>query len=85
MAELYLDMTLKDYINLDHKGQRKKLWEDGVFVELRIIDGVKFALYAIDLFFVEVTMNTVSGSIMENTAFDDGSMLDKYSNISALI
>lgn len=78
-------MTLKDYTNLDHAGQRRMLWEYGTFIELRVIDGVKYALYAIDLFFVEVAMNTVSDCIMENTAFDDGSLLDKYSNISALI
>jgi len=85
MAELIIDMTLKDFINLDQAGQRKALWDNGVFVELRVKDGVKYALYAIDLFFVEVEMNTVSDSPMANTAFEDGSMLDKYSNLSALI
>ena len=78
-------MTLKDYLSLNRAGQRKALWDHGVFLELRITDGVKYALYAIDLFFVEVTMNNANDSVMDSTAFVDGRMLDKYSNLSAFI
>ena len=47
-----------------------------------IIEGnYRFALYAIDKFFVEVEFDKKENKIIRNIPFKTGRLLDKYSNL----
>jgi hypothetical protein len=74
-------MTLYDFNSLDFKEQLTIVYDVGVFIENHITENRRCNLYAIEMFFVELTYNTETNSVTEIKSFKAGYLLDKYSNI----
>ncbi|MCX2680646.1 hypothetical protein OOZ15_11895 [Galbibacter sp. EGI 63066] len=45
----------------------------------------RYALYAVNKFFVEVEYNTITNKIVNKVSFKTGDKLDRYSNLDSLI
>jgi hypothetical protein len=57
----------------------------GVYLDNYITDKLKYNLYAIDLFFVEVCYNSIDNKITNIQSFKSGHLLDRYSNIDSYL
>jgi hypothetical protein len=74
-------MTLYEFNLLPEQNQYDATFRQGTFIDYKIIGYSRFALYAIDMFFVEVEYNTLTNEIKNLNSFKTGYLLDKYSNL----
>lgn len=74
-------MTLYTFNSLANEDQYKTTFNMGTFIDYKIIDETKYALYAIDMFFVEVEYNGSLNKILDLKSFETGYLLDKYSSL----
>ena len=58
-------MTLSEFKLLPEQEQYRKLFNDGKFIIYRLAPNAKFALYALEKFFVEVEYKTDSNKIVK--------------------
>jgi hypothetical protein len=71
-------MKLYQYLMLEEQLQYQTIWEIGKYIETIEIDGVRFLLYAINDFFVEVQYRVRTNEIIGKNQFKQGEHLDKY-------
>ena len=78
-------MKLYEFNLLDINNQMETVNQQGVYLDNHITKNEKFNLYAINMFFVEVSYNSIKNSIVKIKSFKSGHLLDRYSNIEKLI
>ena len=71
-------MTLYEFRMLDEDAQWDAVWAYGKFVDLYLTPDIKYVLYTIDRFFVEVEWDIATDQIIGKGAFIEGDSLDKY-------
>lgn len=71
-------MTLEDYLSLPTEAQWDELWEHGQHLENNSCINVKFSLYALDKFFVEIELCVETEKILGLYPFRHGFRLNKY-------
>ena len=74
-----MKITLYEFKLLPHQEQYNIIFNEGIFLDHFINGNRRFALYAIDLFFVEVEYDSKKNKIKNSIAFKTGIILDKYS------
>ena len=72
-------MTLYEFNLLDINNRMEAVNQNGTFIDNHITKKERCNLYAIDMFFVEITYDSDSNSITEINSFKSGILLDKYS------
>jgi hypothetical protein len=77
-------MTLYEFNLLSLEDKQAIVWEEGIYLDNYVANGIKINCYAIDKFFVEVHYNAKHNTITNVTAFKTGNDLDKYSNLNAI-
>ena len=75
-------MTLYEFNILDINNQMEYVNQKGIYLDNFIIDKLRYNLYAIDMFFVEVCYNSIDNRISDIKSFKGGILLDRYSNIN---
>lgn len=74
-----MKIDLYDFLTLQDQEQYDLVFTEGVFIDYKIEGDQRFALYAIEMFFVEVEYDNLNNTIKNKLAFKTGSTLDKYS------
>ena len=74
-------MTLYEFNVLDLNNKMESVNQLGVYLDNYITETEKFNLYAIDMFFVEVTYTSIENKITDIKSFKSGHLLDRYSNL----
>jgi len=75
-------VTLYEFNILDINNQMEYVNQKGIYLDNFIIDKLRYNLYAIDMFFVEVCYNSIDNRISDIKSFKGGILLDRYSNIN---
>ena len=78
-------MTLYEFNILELNSKMEAVNQIGVYLDNYITDKLKYNLYAIDLFFVEVCYNSIDNKITNIQSFKSGHLLDRYSNIDSYL
>ena len=73
-------MTLYEFNCLSGHKKYDTTFQKGTFLDYRIEGNIRYALYAIDMFFVEVEYDNGKNKIQNLRSFKCGELLDKYSN-----
>ena len=73
-------MTLYEFKLLPEQEQYRILFKEGDFITYRLESSARFALYALDKFFVEVEYNPKNNKIVNKVSFIGGEKLNLYSN-----
>lgn len=71
-------MSLEEFSLLSDQDQFETVFQQGTFVENYGTSYLKFNLYSIDKFFVEIQYDPISNKIIGKKAFVDGELLNKY-------
>ena len=74
-----MKISLYEFLVLPDQEQYNIVFNTGEFVDFQIDGNKRFALYAIDMFFVEVEYNNKKNIIVDKKAFVTGVILTKYS------
>ena len=69
-------MTLYEFNGLDLNNKMESVNQLGVYLDNYIAETEKFNLYAIDMFFAEVTYSSIENRIREIKSFKSGHLLD---------
>lgn len=72
-------ISLYNFLKSSDTEQYDLIFQKGEFIDTRNEGGFKFAIYAIDMFFVEIQYDVNRNKIVNKTAFKTGAILDKYS------
>lgn len=72
-------ITLYEFKRLPEEEQYEIIFNKGTFLDFSLDGNKRYALYAVDLFFVEVQYNSRRNEIVEKRLFKAGELLDKYS------
>jgi len=75
-------MTLYEFNILDLNNRMEVINKKGVYLDNYITNYLKFNVYAVDMFFVEVEYNKQLNKITNIRSFIGGYLLDKYSDFS---
>lgn len=73
-------MTLYEFNSLSEHDKFDIVFTKGEFIDYRLKMEKRFALYAIDMFFVEVEYDNKKNKIQNLRSFKCGELLDKYSS-----
>ena len=73
-------ISLYEFRNLPDQEQEKLIFNKGTFIDFKFNGKSRFALYAVDLFFVELEYDAKSNELTHKRAFIGGELLDKYSS-----
>mgnify|MGYP006085176223 CR=1 FL=1 len=76
-------MTLYEFNLLELNNRMEVINQTGVYLDNKITDKLRFNLYEVDKFFVEVTYEPIKNKIINIQSFKSGHLLDKYSNIDS--
>ena len=71
-------MTIYEFRRLSDEEQYSLIFTEGTFIDSKI-HCQRFALYAVDMFFIEVEYDNEKNSIIGKKAFITGKLLEKYS------
>jgi len=74
-------ISLYEFLVLPDPEQYNIVFNKGEFIDFQIDGNKRLALYAIDMFFVEVEYNNEKNIILNKKAFVAGGILNKYSNL----
>ena len=74
-------MTLYEFKCLAEDAQYTVTFTEGIFIEYSIEDPIRYALYAVDRFFVEVAYDSTNNNIIQLVSFIEGDKLNRYSII----
>ncbi|MBD0831503.1 hypothetical protein [Aestuariibaculum sediminum] len=55
------------------------IFNEGTFIDYKIEAVIRYALYAVDMFFVEIEYNRMDNKVVGLRSFKTGELLDKYS------
>ncbi len=75
---------LYEFKLLPEQEQYRTLFNQGEFITYRLEPNARFALYALEKFFVEVEYNAKSNKIVNKVSFVSGNKLDLYSGVKIL-
>jgi len=75
------ELTLYEFKMLSDNEQYDLIFKEGEFLDALIQGNVRFALYAVYKFFVEIEYNSVNNKIVNKISFISGEKLDRYSNL----
>ena len=73
-------MTIYDFKLLPEQEQYRILFKEGDFITYRLEPNSRFALYALEKFFVEVEYDSKNNNIVNIVSFLSGEKLDIYSS-----
>jgi len=71
-------MTLYEFILLDKNQQYEVTFKTGEFVDAHLETNKRFALYAVDMFFVELEYDVATNKIIKLISFIEGEKLNRY-------
>lgn len=71
-------MKLYEFLMLDEAEQYQTVWDKGKYLETVHQDNIKYLLYAINDFFVEIHYCQATNKILGKNQFKQGEHLDKY-------
>ncbi len=71
-------MTLYEFKCLAEDAQYTVTFTEGIFIEYYIEATTRYALYAVDRFFVEVAYDSTTNNITHLTSFIEGDKLNRY-------
>ena len=71
-------ITLYEFRCLSDQEQYHLVFNEGTFIDSKINGNQRFALYALDMFFVEVEYDNDRNNIINKIPFVTGQILDKY-------
>lgn len=71
-------MTLYEYNALDKPEQSESLWEFGVHIGERDENNIRYILYALDSFYVELKYNKKLNVINSSRSFSSTTQLEPY-------
>jgi len=71
-------MTLYEFKLLDKEQQYDVTFNQGAFIEYQLELNRRFALYAVDKFFVEIEYDAEENKILKLLSFIQGPLLDRY-------
>ncbi len=74
-------MGIHDFNILSEHERYDTVFTKGQFVDTVIKGKIKYALYAVSMFWVEVTYDSKDNRITGINSFIGGETLDKYSNV----
>lgn len=74
-------ISLYEFLVLSDREQYYIVFNKGEFIDSQIDGNKRFALYAIDMFFVEIEYDDEINIIINKKAFVAGVILNKYSNL----
>ena len=74
-------ITFYEFLALPEQEQYDVAMQSGKFLECFIQGNTRFALYAVDRFFVEIEYDNKQNKIKGKRAFVTGELLDRYSKI----
>ena len=74
-------MGIYDFNILSEHDQYVTVFTKGQFVDTLTIGKIKYALYSVSMFWVEVTYDAKDNRITGIISFVGGETLDKYSNV----
>ncbi len=70
-------MTLYEFKLLKKELQYHRTFTEGIFIDYPIETKRRFALYAVDKFFVEVECDNLNNKIINLRSFIEGALLDR--------
>ena len=71
-------ISLYDFKLLSDHEQYDVVFAEGRFIDALIEENTRYALYAVDLFFVEIEYDVASNKIVGKTSFVTCEKLDRY-------
>lgn len=74
-------MTLYEFKLLDKEKQYEVTFKKGTFIDYHLEIKRRFALYAVDRFFVEVEYNPENNSMENLKSFIEGDLLERYTKL----
>lgn len=74
-------MGIYEFNILSFKEKGNTVFNQGSFVDVVIEGNLKYALYALDMFWVEVVYNVPENKIADIRSFITGNTLNRYSNL----
>ena len=74
--------TLYEFKLLSDHQQYDVIFTEGTFIDALIEENTRYALYAVDLFFVELEYDVASNKIVGKTSFVAGENLNRYSKFT---
>ena len=74
-------LSLYDFKLLTDHEQYDVVFSEGTFIDALIEENSGYALYAVDLFFVEIKYDVAKNKIVGKTSFVTGDKLNSYSKI----
>ena len=75
-------MTLYEFNSLSVHDKYDHVFTKGLFIDYRLDVERRFALYALDMFFVEIQYDRINNKIIRLRSFKTGELLDKYSDLN---
>lgn len=72
-------LSLYDFKLLPDIKQYDLVFTEGTFIDAIIEENTRYALYAVDLFFVEIEYDVARNKIVGKTSFVTGEKLNRYS------
>ena len=73
-------MKLSEYKILNEEDQYRILWDNGILIDGYFDGPVKKLLYAIDNFYVELWLHSMTNKVLWKLSFKQGKLLEKYLN-----
>ena len=74
-------LSLYDFELLSDHEQYDVVFSEGTFIDALIEENTGYALYAVDLFFVEIEYDVAKNKIVGKTSFVTGDKLNRYSSL----
>jgi len=74
-------LSLYDFKLLSNHDQYDVVFTKGTFIDFVIEENTRYALYALDLFFVEIEYDVSMNKIVGKTSFVTGDKLNRYSRL----
>ena len=74
-------MTLYEFKLLDKEQQYDITFNQGTYIAYHLELNSRFALYAVDKFFVEIEYNAEKNKIVNLLSFIQGPLLDRYTSL----
>lgn len=71
-------LSLYDFKILSDHEQYDVVFSEGTFIDALIEENTRYALYAVDLFFVEIEYDVARNKIVGKTSFVTGEKLNRY-------
>jgi len=72
-------LSLYDFKILSDYEQYDVVFSEGTFIDAIVEENTRYALYAVDLFFIEIEYDVARNKIVGKTSFVTGEKLNRYS------